>query len=91
MTQSRCLILRNAAGVTELIPLDKVIHAEYTESKANIPHEFEDRVVLRLADGEPLTYTGPEAAAVWRQLLLHFDAATLLEADGSTAPSPWAR
>jgi hypothetical protein len=46
MTANRCLILRNAAGVTELIPLDKVVHAEYTESKANVPHDYEDRIVL---------------------------------------------
>lgn len=91
MSSNHCLILRNAAGVTELIPLDKVIHAEYTESKANVPHDYEERIVLRLSNGEPLTYTGPEAKAVWKQLVFHFDAGTLLETDGSTTVPPWSR
>lgn len=91
MTASRCLILRNAAGVVELVPLDKVVHAEFTESRANVPHDFEERVVLRLANGEPLTYTGAEATAVWKQLLFHFDAGAQLEPDGSSTLPPWSR
>jgi hypothetical protein len=78
MSPNQCLILRNAAGVSELIPLDKVIHAEYTESKANVPHDYEERIVLRLSNGEPLIFTGPEASAVLRQLLFHFYASTQL-------------
>ena len=91
MNTSRCLILRNAAGVVELVPLDKVVHAEYTESRANVPHDFEERVVLRLANGEPLTYTGAEATAVWKQLLFHFGAGAQLEPDGSTTLPTWSR
>jgi hypothetical protein len=91
MAPNRCLILRNAAGVTELIPLDKVLHVEFTEGKPNAPQYYEERIVLRLANGEPLTYTGPEAAAVWKQLVFHFDAGTLLETDGSTTVPPWSR
>ncbi len=88
MIPNRCLILRNAAGVTELVPLDKVLHVEYTEAKPNMPQYYEERLVLRLVHGEPLTISGPEAAAVWRQLVFHFDAGTLLERDGSTQPLP---
>ncbi len=91
MAPNRCLILRNAAGVTELIPLDKVVHVEFTEGKPNAPQYYEERIVLRLSNGEPLTYTGPEAAAIWRQLVFHFDAGTLLETDGSTTVPPWSR
>lgn len=91
MSANRCLILRNAAGVTELIPLDKVLHVEFTESKPNAPQYYEERIVLRLTNGEPLTYTGPEAQAAWRQLVFHFDAGTLLETDGSTSVPPWSR
>ena len=91
MAPDRCLILRNAAGVTELIPIDKVVHVEYTEAKPNAPQFYEERVVLRLSNGEPLTYTGAEAEAVWRQLVFHFDAGTRLETDGSTSVPDWSR
>lgn len=91
MTTSRCLIIRNPAGVTELVPLDRVVHVEYTESKPNVPHAFEERIVLRLSDGEPLSYTGLEATAIWRQLLSHFNAGAVLEADGSVSTPNWGR